>query len=355
MRYDLAMFLPPERGIRAMFLLSTRSPIRLVILIAVFALQGCISIPPFGPSNDRGTLRLEVVEKADNFFTTDEILMVPMSGLVAQGSQETSMGGNVGMLVALRDRLDAARENSRIKAVVLRIDTPGGSVTASDLIYHEIVKFKEETELPVVAMLDGVAASGGVYVAMAADEIYALPTTVTGSIGVIGMYPNLSGLIQKIGVSMNVIKSGEMKDAGSPWRAMTDNERDYFQSMLGTYYDRFFGIVLDSRKKAGMTREMLEPQADGRILTPEQALEIRLIDGIGYYDAAFDRAKELAGISDASVVSYEYPFHYRGHVYARTDAAAPMAGPAQINLLNIDPEAVGHALSGARFCYLWLP
>jgi protease-4 len=262
------------------------------------------------------------------------------------------------MLVELRDRLDAARRNPRIRAVVLRIDSPGGTVTAADLIHREIVKFKRETHVPVIATMVDTAASGGIYIAMAADEIYALPTTITGSIGVIAMYPDLSQLLGKVGVGMNVIKAGKLKDEGSPWRPMTDEERQVMQHIVDQYNQRFRDVILESRKDKGLTPEMLAKVADGRVLTPQQAVEAKLIDGIKYQDEAIARAKEVAHLYDAEVVSYEYPYHYRGNIFARDEAPKPQAGgqgPIAFNLFSFQSDALVRELFGARFLYLWMP
>jgi protease-4 len=205
-------------------------------------------------------------------------------------------------------------------------------------------------------MLD-VAASGGVYIAMAADEIYALPTTTTGSIGVISQIVGLQGLGEKIGLEMRVIKSGDNKDLGSPWRPMTDEERRIFQTAIDGMYERFVGVVLDSRGPERLTRDRLMPLADGRILTARQAAELGLIDGVAYMDEAIDRVKELANVSDASIVSYEYAYEYRGNLYANAQATGARSPGrlGQINLFNIDLGLNRLLPGGPRFYYLWTP
>jgi protease-4 len=329
----------------------------MTLMTALLPLSACISIPPLGPGSDRGEVSLEVVEPAKGFFTLNQVLLLPLSGLVTIGDQRTGLGGDTGMLVELQDRLKAAKKNKHIRAVVLRIDSPGGTVTAADLIHRELVRFKEETGLPVIALLSDTAASGGIYIAMAADEIYALPTTITGSIGVIALYPNLEGLIKKIGVDVNVIKAGKLKDAGSPWREMTPEERKVFQTIVDQYNTRFRDVIFEGRKDKGMTREDLERVADGRVLTPAQAEEAKLIDGIRYPEEVYQRARERAGVTDATVVSYEYPYHYRGNIYARADQPHPRANgaPMTFNLFSIQGDALMRELFGARFLYLWMP
>ncbi len=321
-----------------------------MLLAALLALAGCINLPRSG---DRGRVRMEVLEEAEGFWVRDQVLLLPLEGLVAEGDMRSYIGGP-GMLVELRDRLDAARTNRRIKAVVLRISSPGGTVTASDLIHHEIVRFKEETGLPVVALLGDVAASGGFFIAMAADEVYALPTTLTGSIGVIATLPDLRGLGQKIGLQMRMIKSGEMKDIGSPWSELEPAEREVLQSIVQNHYQQFLDRILAGRADAGLTMERLAPLADGRVFGPEAAREAGLIDGVMYPEEVVERARELAGLPAAALVSYEYEGTWRGHIYARMDAAAPAAA-GQVNLLNFDFGEALEQLVGARFLYLWMP
>lgn len=350
-----------------------RKMIVFTLLLAACALpQGCISLP-FSLGNDRGKVSMEEIEPAEHFWTTDEVLLIPLTGLVDVGDMSAGLGGGTGMLVALKDRLKAAEDNPRIKAIVLRIDSPGGSVTAADLIYHELLDFKAKMkkkseekhfppgvnrEIPIIAIMTDVAASGGLYIAMAADEIYALPTTVTGSIGVIMMLPGLEGLAGKIGFDMRVIKSGANKDLGSMWRAMTPEERAILQGLIDQYYRLFFQVILDGRQSKGLTAEKLKPLADGRVLDAQTAKSINLIDGIMYPREVFERAKAKANLKDARIISYEYPFNYRGNIYARSSGAAPQMQGAQggdTNLLKLDLGGAAGLSRKPQFMYLWMP
>lgn len=329
-----------------------------LIGLSALLLQGCIIVPPlFGER--RGPLEVETLEPAKRFFSTDRILVLDLTGVVdieTRGGLFSS--SRPGMLIQLKDRLKYAKKDRTLKAVILRVNSPGGSVTASDLIYHELVSFKEaRPDVPIIAFMQDVAASGGLYVAMAADEIYALPTTVTGSIGVIAMLPDLQGLSDKVGLGMRVIKSGKNKDLGSPWRDMTEEDRAIFQGLIDSMYEKFVTVVLEGREEQGLTREQLLTFADGRILTAEQAESHGIIDGVVYPDDVFKRAKELARTSDAAIVSYEYPYSNRqGNFYATSNAAGASAPfPQQINLLNIDLGLDRAIPVDTRFHYLWLP
>lgn len=329
-----------------------------LLALAAVLLQGCIIVPPlFGER--RGPLEVETLVPSERFFSTDQILVLDLTGMVDVNTDAGFLrSSKPGMLVQLKDRLEFAKKDRFLKGVILRIDSPGGSVTASDLIHHEIQAFKEERpEVPVIAFMQDIAASGGLYVAMAADEVYALPTTVTGSIGVITFLPDLRGLSDKVGFGMRVIKSGENKDIGSPWSEMSEEQREIFQAMIDTMYEKFLGVILDSRKEKGLTRERLKQFADGRILTADQAAGIGLIDGVAYPDEVFEKARKKAKSGDAAIVSYEYPYSNRqGNFYAISEASSSSSGlPEQINLLNVDMGLDRLAPLETRFHYLWLP
>lgn len=326
------------------------------LALCVF-MTGCISVALPGSGRNRGQVTPEIIQEADHFWTRDEVLVIPLTGIVSVGDAHGLLGGETGMLVSLKDRLKAAEKDRFLKAVILKIDSPGGGVTASDLIYHEIVEFKKKTGLPVIAMMNGTAASGGFYIAMAADEIYALPTTVTGSIGVIITLPGLQGLSQKIGFEMRVIKSGIHKDGGSPWLALDPSDREIFQSMIDDSYQRFLSVILEGRGDKGLTREALLPIADGRVMTAQTALDNHLIDGIIYPDEVIEKAKTLAGLSDAMVVTYEYRYNYRGNIYARQPESAPKMreGGGDLNLINFDLNSLTDSFHGAKFMYMWAP
>lgn len=329
-----------------------------LVALTAFILQGCIMVPPlFGER--RGPLEVETLVPSERYFSSDQILVIDLTGAV-----DVETGGGLfrpskpGMLVQLKDRLKFAKQDRYLKGVILRINSPGGSVTASDLIYHEIKTFKEERpDVPVIAFMQDIAASGGLYVAMAADDIYALPTTVTGSIGVITFLPDLRGLSDKVGFGMRVIKSGENKDIGSPWSEMSDEQREIFQGMIDSMYEKFLAVILEGRGEKGLTREQLMTFADGRILTADRAAELGIIDGVAYPDEVFELARKAAESDDAAIVSYEYPYSNRqGNFYATSNAANANSGlPEQINLLNVDLGLDRFSGFETRFQYLWLP
>lgn len=310
-----------------------------------------MNVSLFGPK--RGPLEEERIKGAGGKrFTQDKILIIDLVGVVASFGQKS-------MLVTLKDRLQKAEQDKQVKGVVLRINSPGGGVTASDVIYHELLSFKERMKkergtFPVIAIMEDIAASGGVYIAMAADEIYALPTTTTGSIGVIAAWPKWKGLTEKLGLEMNVIKSADKKDIGSPWRDLTAAEQVIFQDMIDHLYQRFLDIIVTSRESKGLDREALIAFADGRVFVSQIALEHKLIDGIEYMDEVLERARTIAGTPEAKVISYEYEGAFRGNIYAESEIPAPAVNLGNVELIDLKVLDAG-AAAHTRFLYLWSP
>jgi protease-4 len=191
-------------------------------------------------------------------------------------------------------RIKAMSETKGVKAIVLAINSPGGSVGAVQEMHSQILRIRKEKKLPFVAVFGDIAASGGYYIATACDKIVSHPGTLTGSIGVIFSVSNLEGLFGKIGYKMEPIKSGKYKDIGSPARTMTKEERELLQAMIDDAYGQFLGAVADGR---GMPPEQVKPLADGRIYTGQQALEVKLVDALGDSEDAASLAGKLGGIS----------------------------------------------------------
>lgn len=200
------------------------------------------------------------------------------------------------------EQLDKHRTNPTVKAIVLRINSPGGGVAPSQEIYEEILKTRQTNKKPIVTSMGSVAASGGYYIASATDLIMANPGTITGSIGVLLQVPNISGLMQKIGVKSVVVKSGQHKDLASPTREMTEAERQILQSMLDDVHSQFIDVVAKGRQ---LDREKVEAIADGRIFSGREAQSIGLVDQLGNLQDAIERAGALAGIPGKPTVIEE--------------------------------------------------
>ena len=277
----------------------------------------------------------------------DKVLLVDISNVITDLPTRHAFGlieeeSTVGRV---QSELKKAAKDERVKALVLRINSPGGGVTASDDVYGELVGFKRERKVPVVAALGDVAASGGYYVACAADQVVAHPTTVTGSIGVILVNLNLEGLLGKIGVRNETFKAGEHKDLLSPLRGATPEERRIVQSILDSLHARFVAVVREARPKLDTGR--LAELTDGRIFDASQALAAGLVDRIGGLRDAIDVAKKATGLETARVVVYRRADERRENIYSRA------GGPAQVNVLPVDLGAL--AGGGPRFMYLWAP
>jgi protease-4 len=231
----------------------------------------------------------------------DKIAVIVLRGLIS-----SSIPGNVGesMVDDMRTALEQARDDNNVRAVVLEIDSPGGEVTASDVIYNAVVKTRAKK--PVIIYMDSLAASGGYYISCGGKFLMANETTITGSIGVIIQTLNYEQLFNKIGLASVVFKSGKFKDMFNGARPITPEERDYIQSFLMKTYDKFLGIV--ARERNIPADSLRAGIADGRILSGKDALADKLIDGLGQIEDAFAKAKQFGNAPDATVVKYGPPF-----------------------------------------------
>jgi len=286
-----------------------------------------------------GEETLPLTERTISGEGMNKILLLDISGFISSEDSSSLLGTKkqLGMLALVREQLDRARSDKRVKALLLRINSPGGGVTASDTLYHEIKKFKQETGSKVLAHIMDTGTSGAYYAALAADRITAQPTSVSGSIGVILLRFDATGLMQKIGVQAFEIASGEKKGMGSPFRQFSPEERIVLQATIDSLYKRFVNIVAEERK---LPIESVKKLADGGIYTSEAAKASGLIDDIVYLDEAVTQTKKLADLDQASIVTYFRPGEYRANLYS-------------VNLVNIDAGSM--IQPGAAFMYLWWP
>ncbi|MGQ9508460.1 MAG: signal peptide peptidase SppA [Thermodesulfobacteriota bacterium] len=216
----------------------------------------------------------------------DKIAVVEIRGVITQSS-------------GIIDELQKYGEDDGVKAIVLRIDSPGGGVGPSQEIYREVTKVRSKKK--VVTSMGSVAASGGYYIACASDLIVANPGTITGSIGVLMEFTNFEELLKKIGIKGVVVKSGEHKDLGSPLREMTPEEKRILQSVIDNVHQQFIQAVAEGRK---LDKERVAQMADGRILTGEQAKQLGLVDKMGNLQDAIDAASKLVGIEGKPIILY---------------------------------------------------
>jgi protease IV len=251
----------------------------------------------------RSNLLLWIIVGGGTFLFIVLCLLAGVVYLAGEGSPGLSLSGNQiasltleGVISDSRDFVDQLKDYGKraaVKSVVIRINSPGGGVAASQEIYEAIKKFREETKKKVVVSMGSVAASGGYYAACGADKIFANPGTITGSIGVIAEWYNYGDLLRWAKMQDVVIKSGTFKDAGSGTRPLTDEEKVYFQSLISNMYNQFVATVASSRK---MKDEDVRKLADGRVYTGQQAKADGLVDELGTYQDAIDAAARIAGI-----------------------------------------------------------
>lgn len=234
-----------------------------------------------------------------------------------------------------------ARDDELVRALVLRIDSPGGSVSSADQIWRELSIVKK----PIVASLGGMAASGGYYVAAPSRVIIAEPTTLTGSIGVILQLPQIGGLLEKVGVRMETVATGRWKDAGSLYHhELGPEERQHWRALIDDSFDRFVRIVATGRK---LSLASVKDAADGRVMTADEAVRLKLVDRIGYLDDAIREAWSLARIESSRVIRYLRPISW-------PETLLSMASPAPTQGIDLtrSAESLGVSLSAPQVLYL---
>lgn len=313
----------------------------LLIILATTIICGCqpkMNLFPDGTD--------PLLEKTLQGEGADKILIVSVDGTISDEGKRGLLGSKPSLVQEVTSRLKLAAEDENIKALVLKVNSPGGSVTASDIIYNEILRFKDKTGAKVVVSMMDVAASGGYYISLPADRIMAHPTTLTGSVGVIFIRPKVEGLMDKIGVSVEISKSGRNKDMGFPFKPDTAEQKKIIDDIIKDYADRFQDLV---KKHRSISDAELEKIFTAQIFSAAGAEKAGLVDGIGYLPDAIDTACALAGISkESKVITYKRKSYPNDTLY--NSASSQTFNPS---LINID---TGNLLPPkAGFHYLWLP
>jgi protease-4 len=278
-----------------------------------------------------------------------KVLVVEIGGVITyeDGAGLMDLRERINPVARVKEVLQRAARDPEVEALVLRIYSPGGTVSACDVLHHELEEFKEGSGVKVVASLSGVATSGAYYIATAADHIVAQPTTLTGSIGAIAIKLNVQGLLDKVGIEPETVKSGEMKDIWSPLRPATEKEHDIFEAIISEYEEKFLEVI--RRGRPGFTERDATTVRDGRIVSGRQALGLHLVDRIGYLDDAVQWARDVTGLPHARVVRYYRPGSYVDNVYSRSEVQTwNWPGSIRRQALRL------HGLTG-QFMYLWLP
>ncbi len=292
--------------------------ILVVVVGGVFALALVGSVLGSGPATmgGHGGRHGLIMNTIDDKGASDEILVIELNGVIMGGSVD---GHGRSIVELVKQQLEIAKERKRVKAVILRVDSPGGEVMPSDDIAGLVTAFQEESKKPVIAQMGSVAASGGYYVSAPCRWIVANKLTITGSIGVIMSGYNFRGLMDKVGVRPEVFKSGKLKDMLSSSKKEEEilpEEREIVMNMIMETYGAFTNVVAAGRARSaaankGEGRKLSDSWAsfaDGRILTGNQAYELGFVDEVGNFDTAVKRAKTLANISDANLIQFQSPF-----------------------------------------------
>ena len=276
-----------------------------------------------------------------------KILIIPIRGVISDSPRKGFIRVLPSMVQKVVAHLKKSEKDPEIKAVVLKINSPGGSATASDILYREINAYKKRSGVKIVAVMMGLAASGGYYVALPADMIVAHPTTVTGSVGAVFIRPEVSGLMKKIGVDVAIHKSGRNKDMGSPFRTQSKEEEKIMQALIDSLGRRFADLVARHRE---LPPETMREIATARIYIAADAQKAGLVDRTGYIDDALQQARKLAGLEDNSkVVIYRRTSFPDDNIYNPLSTGAEGNSPVLVDLGVLEwmpPQAAG-------FYYLW--
>ncbi|MCR9117939.1 MAG: signal peptide peptidase SppA [bacterium] len=271
------------------------------ITLLIVAIIACVGIYQYAESKYTTEFNVTESHHSGNRSATKKIAILTIDGVIMSG------GGYI------KNQIDRIREDKEVAAVVVRVNSPGGTVSGSDYILHHLIELRDDRELPIVVSMGSIAASGGYYVSMAVggqpDAIFAEPTTTTGSIGVIIPHYEFTGLMEKVGVTDDSVASGPDKQILSPSRQMSPEHRELLQAYVDESFGRFKTIIRAGRPEYENNPDKLDGLATGRIFTAEQAKLNGLVDKIGFIEAAIERAAELARLSadDYEVIKYGRP------------------------------------------------
>ena len=324
---------------------TTRTRVVMMLILTMLIMGGCAA-PKFSLFPDETEplreFTLEGKEKG-------KVLVIPVEGVISDAPERSFLRPRPSMVQEIVSQLRLAEQDKEVRAVLLKIDSPGGSTTASDILYHEIMEFKKRTQAKVVVSMMNLATSGGYYISLPADHILAHPTTVTGSIGVILLYPRVTGLMKKIGLDVEINKSGKNKDMASPFREATEEERRIFQGITDDLGNQFLDLVMKHRN---LDTEAAESVATARVYLSKEALDLGLVDEIGYLSDAINKSKTLANLpADAKVIIYRRTEYPDDNVY-NTKTSSP--GIQRVSLIDLNlPETFSDMQTG--FYYLWMP
>ena len=319
-----------------------RTPYLVITMLILMMVTAC--------SGPRIKLFSDTIDPLEEFTLegsgTDKILLISVNGLISDMPKKGLIHTSASLVEQIVSQINKAEKDKQIKAVLFKINSPGGTITASDLLYHEISLFKERTGTKITVSMMDVATSGAYYISLPADLIMAHPTTVTGSVGVIYLQPKVGGLMDKIGLGVDVKKYGKNKDMGSPFRDSSEEEQKLMQKAVNDFGERFIRLVQKHRKPE---RQALSEISTARVFLAEEALKLGLVDKIGYLSDAVKESKMLASVSkDARVVVYRRNEFPEDNYY---NTAGIASEDLNISVINIElPESLSLKTG---FYYLW--
>lgn len=321
-----------------------------VWLFGLVLLQGCgmpsLLITPVQNTNELN----ETTVQDGKGLSPSKIAIVEVEGMLINARTGGLLQPTENKLSLFAQQLEQAEKDVMVKAVVLRINSPGGTVTCSDNMYEMIKAFRAKTHKPVIASAQEVCASGAYYLACGSDVIVANPTSVVGSVGVIMNTLDVSGTMAKLGIRSEAITSGPMKDMGSPFKPLDPGAREVMQGMINDYYQRFLSVVTTNRV-ALRDEATRKATTDGRVFSGEQALKYGMVDKLGRLEDAIELAKQMSNSPNARVIMYKRPYGYSGSIYAQQSTPEPQAN---VNVLHLDLPETGLLLPRG-FYYLWEP
>lgn len=323
-------------------------PLLLAALAGALLLSGCgantgLLIRPVPTYQN---LQEMVVASDPGWFVRDKIAVIDVEGILVNERDTGLFASQENPVSLFVEKIDKAQADPDVRALVLRINTPGGGVTASDILYQRVQRFRRaRPEVPVIAAIQDLGTSGGYYVACAADAIVAQPTSLTGSIGVIMQTFSVAGTMRLLRIEAVAVTSGPHKDMISPLAPLEAEDLAIVQDIVDQFHERFIAVIVAGRPDLaeGRIREL----ADGRVYTGIEAHQYGLVDALGSMNDAVLLAKRRSGADRVQVVMYDRPLGYRANVYSQGSVAAP-----QVNLVNVSVPGMLD-LARPRFLYLW--
>lgn len=324
------MMIPPQRGSFARAVFTT-----LATTVLAFSLALNFYFLLFSAVSSGGASAGGIQKKMLHRGSADKVVVIPVTGVIMDDTAE--------QFEKFIEQVEADRS---IRGIVIQVDTPGGTVTASDAIHRRIARLRKDRGLKVVVSMGSLATSGGYYIACAADHIVAQPTTITGNIGVILQRVNATGLLEKIGVDDGTITSTgtPFKDAGSPLREERPEERAYLQALIDDAFAEFRRVVETGR--TGRLKQPIAAVADGKAHSARQALALGLVDEVGYIEDAIAKAAALAGVTNPSVERYDRTPTLSEQLFGATSAKQNGVS------VNLDASLIDR-IQTPRLMYLW--